>query len=805
MSLDRNLVVACRWLFGALFLTSTVLAWQILPVLNIDTDLADVSPKIRNTVETQKAIASLRSSIEQRATLLIQGLDEYDVYDAEDYLREELDKLQELTVFESNQVLVERLFDGLLDYRFSLLSAPQRKALQASSARDIATVAESNLYKSASMGQIITFDKDPLGWHSETLLDLLQSSQSGVGSRSVEQGFAQSVSFKINQGALSLDTQERISVQLSNVIELTENSYNVKLDTSGVFFFAASAASSAKADIQLISIGSGIGVILLLLVAFRSLWSLILPLSSIAIGVTFAFLLTHLIYGQVHILTLVFGASLIGIVIDYSLHYFYHAPGQVAAGQQQPILKHDGGSHAALHRALLLSLGTSLIGYGALSFSSLAALQKVAFFSCCGLLMAWLSVMCFGGWASSKATRSHQRFFPALVKLLSGSVSYLSSQFWLALVLLVVVSVSVIAIIDDPFSDDPRIFFKPSSELIESERRVSAATNDFEPGRYLIIHGDSQSQVYERYNALITAVTNSSDVDSNTFSSLLSWVPSPDQQMENYEAYAKLYNIGGSADILAQALGIDRSSIEAVRAEYLNSKNRVLSPADVNALLGDAMPNLWIEHGVGSSEPSFISFVLLRKGEAADALSNLTANIEGVEFINTLERTRGALEEQRQSALGLLFFAYVLVALLVFIRYRSVNALWMVAIPICASASFVGTCMMLGVPLNLFHVMALFLVLGFGMDYTIFAKEMRGQSKMQLGLALQAILLSALTSLLSFGLLGLSSMPVVASFGITLLLGNMFNLLGVFVAISVLNKRDVRLKISATNNSTTTN
>jgi predicted exporter len=73
--------------------------------------------------------------------------------------------------------------------------------------------------------------------------------------------------------------------------------------------------------------------------------------------------------------------------------------------------------------------------------------------------------------------------------------------------------------------------------------------------------------------------------------------------------------------------------------------------------------------------------------------------------------------------------------------------------------------------------MALFLVLGFGMDYVIFVYEMRSQPPA----ALQAILLSALTSLLSFGLLSLSKIPVVSSFGLTLLVGNMINLMGAFI------------------------
>jgi predicted exporter len=73
--------------------------------------------------------------------------------------------------------------------------------------------------------------------------------------------------------------------------------------------------------------------------------------------------------------------------------------------------------------------------------------------------------------------------------------------------------------------------------------------------------------------------------------------------------------------------------------------------------------------------------------------------------------------------------------------------------------------------------MALFLVLGFGMDYAIFTRELRQHREV----TLQAILLSALTSLLSFGLLSTSTIPVVASFGTTLLVGNLFNLFGAFV------------------------
>ena len=54
-----------------------------------------------------------------------------------------------------------------------------------------------------------------------------------------------------------------------------------------MFFFAVDSAQSAKADIQLIAVGSIAGVLVLMLLVFRSLLPLTLALSSIAAGVGF--------------------------------------------------------------------------------------------------------------------------------------------------------------------------------------------------------------------------------------------------------------------------------------------------------------------------------------------------------------------------------------------------------------------------------------------------------------------------------------------------------------------------------------
>jgi predicted exporter len=66
------------------------------------------------------------------------------------------------------------------------------------------------------------------------------------------------------------------------------------------------------------------------------------------------------------------------------------------------------------------------------------------------------------------------------------------------------------------------------------------------------------------------------------------------------------------------------------------------------------------------------------------------------------------------------------------------------------------------------HCLALLLILGMGVDYTIFLAESPADED---STTMLALLLSALTTLLSFGLLSLSSQAVLQSIGLTTLIG----------------------------------
>jgi predicted exporter len=111
--------------------------------------------------------------------------------------------------------------------------------------------------------------------------------------------------------------------------------------------------------------------------------------------------------------------------------------------------------------------------------------------------------------------------------------------------------------------------------------------------------------------------------------------------------------------------------------------------------------------------------------------------------------------------------SYFAVYGLLYRRYRSET--WRVILP-TALASLVTLALLglTGQALQLFHVLALMLLLGVGVDYGIFLQE---EPSRRDPVAWLAVVLSALGTILSFGLLGLSKTPALQAFGLTMLIG----------------------------------
>ncbi|TGD72666.1 hypothetical protein E4634_14185 [Mangrovimicrobium sediminis] len=751
-----------RWLLAASL--AAILAGLALNYdrLHIETDIAGLAPEVDLSPLARQAVDGVAQDVQRRVVFLLSAADADTAQDAADFLQAQLETMDAVQLAGGEQVLAQaqQFFD---QYRLGLLTADQRRQLGELDAAAIADEALRARYGLAAAPQLLPFASDPLGWHSATLLEMF-AAVTAADSELPDNMAYLSVTL---DNPLDMAGQAALAGAFADLERaLAEQFPEVEVLHSGVFFFAVNAARDSRQDISRISSISSLAVVLLLLLIFRSPWALLVPVLSVAVGVAGAFAATQLVFSGVHIITIVFGASLIGVVIDYSLHYFFHADRAGTGGRRH------------LYRALLLSLATSLVGYSALALSHLHVLAQVALFSCVGLALAMLVVIALCPLVAQRL-RVQQAAVAAVVNALATPWRYLSrtATAVLAGAVLFAGGASALWLLDA--QDNPALFLNADRELVAMDTAIAEATAQYEPASFVLVEGDTPGAVYARSEAFDAAVNASPALDSAQFLDLSSLLPSPQEQRQNYRLQEKLYGPQGALEIVAQQLRLPAALVSELRTAYHHyADHAAASPADLVA--AGVAPPLWYEQNNG-----VVNIVLLRKGVDAKALATVADSLPGVQYYRAIEATSAALRQQKHSALMLLAGAYGLVALFLLWFYRSPHALLVILIPLCATAAVLLVFGVLGVPFNLFHVMALFLALGLGLDYGIFVYEMRDWSAQ----ANSAVAVSAATSILSFGLLAASNIPVVQSFGFSLLVANCVNFLGASALAHQLNRQ----------------
>lgn len=754
----------CFILLGSIVIACSAFFMSKSDDIKIVTDLKSMTPQLFPDKKLQDVINQASSHIEDRFTLALIASDEDTLEEAVDFFIAQYNKLEnnhfKLLV---NEIAFTRYQTLLLEHGAHLATTERINRLQTDSEEVLYQEAFRRLYTLGSTG-VFSIDEDPLGYTTEFMLAL--DNKNSVSPPVMIDGGTTSqyvwpLSLSAKGKALKIDEQLAIEAQINQLENSLQTNYpSVELLRSGVIFFATEAAKSAKSDITLISLASTVGVLILLLSLFRSPFPLVLPLLSIAGGIVFGLVATHWMFGSIHIITIIFGAGLIGVVVDYSLHYFYHAKQKKS---DLPFLK-----------ALGFSLITSVIGYSALSLSTLSPLKHVAFFSASGLICSWITVISLGPILNSrrKDFQFHDQWAANVLRFIQQILRRITAETNRISRILVLLIGALIALAFVKTSDNPRIFFAANPELMQQEVVVSEAIGGFEPGNYFIVRGDQEAPIYTTLKSLHAEF---SERGKREPMSILNFVPETQHQKNTFILYSRLYETDGVVDRLLEKQGLNKIKREQIRSRVKQQKGNYLTPQHWQNAMADFSPPLWVELG-----NELFAFALLPRGLDKVHARAMEEKYDNVTFVDTAGRSSDALAKQRESASQLLAIAIILIAGALALRYSSVQRSLLVLIPVTAITFTLLCFAALGIPVTLFHIMAFFLVLGLGMDYVIFAFEMADEGR-STGLA---ILFSALTSALSFGLLSFSDIPVVQAFGLTVLLGNTVNLVGALALLS---------------------
>jgi len=162
----------------------------------------------------------------------------------------------------------------------------------------------------------------------------------------------------------------------------------------------------------------------------------------------------------------------------------------------------------------------------------------------------------------------------------------------------------------------------------------------------------------------------------------------------------------------------------------------------------------------------------------------------GVSLLDLKQAAEDLVADQRGRILASIALATVLLAVVVYAALRSALRLLRVMTPMALTGLLtVALLHAAGVALNLFHVIALVLAAGLGLDYGLFfersAHDPSGRRR-----TLHALLVCAAAACTVFAVLAISALPVLRSIGITVVIGVTGNFLLALLTIEPRSGRE---------------
>ena len=529
---------------------------------------------------------------------------------------------------------------------------------------------------------------------------------------------------------------------------------DVQLLAASGLLYAASGQRQAAREITWVGGGATVGILLLLLLAFRR-WRVLLAFVPVLVGMLFGAVACVALFGQMHVMTLVLGSSLIGVAVDYPLHYLSKS-WSLKPWHSWPALR-------LTLPGLTLSLITSCIGYLALAWTPFPALTQIAVFSAAGLLGAYLSAVCLlPALLKGVDLRPAQwplRIAEKLLELRESLLKYLRTPVLLALL----IAFCVGGLLQLQSKNDIRQWIGTPQQLTDEAQTIARITGYQPTSQFFLVRAANQQALLERLTALSERLDQLVNLEKlQGYLSLNQLVSQPSEQRKVREALSKLPQFWQPL----LDLGVPAAALQAELATL-----QALPTEDIDAALAGPLAEPYRTLWLGPTEDGVAAMVSLQGLNNPTLLRVQALDLPGVELVDRLGELNQVFAATQISAAELKLASCVLIVLVLILPFGFGGALRIVSLPLLAALCSLASLGWLGQPLTLFSLFGLLLVTAISVDYAILMREQIGGA----AASLLGTLLAAVTTWLSFGLLAVSSTPAVSNFGLSVSLGLAFS------------------------------
>ena len=749
---DRRLRgLAYVWLAVVLALALYLLALCRGGGLALDTDILALLPKNQQDPLVQQAVEHMAAAGEQRLIVLIGSNDAATTIAAADrYVHALRDAPLDIN-YQVDSGQYRQLTAYYAKHRDRLLTALQRQQLQQLPPVTWAERAQQSVYAPVPSAGL-PWSEDPFGLFNAWMLQQAQQQQVRVENGRLwlhAEGREWAVlMLQLHGSATSGAMQEAVLPHLQQAVAQAQSRNGVQVLQAGVLLHAGYASATAHTEMSTIGMGSTLGTIVLLLLLFRRPGPVLLAVLPIAAGTLVACATTLLVFPHVHVMTMVFGASLVGVAVDYSILYLCQALNDGLAPQTRI---------RALFPGLLMAMATTVVAYIGLALTPFPGLRQMAVFSVSGLCGAWLTTLAWLPWLTRPLEQGPRalwlgklrRALPRQVRTVYGK-----------LLLVLIATLLAVGCGHMRADDDIHILVNTDAQLLAQQIHIGRLLALPSPAQFYLVRGVTAEQVLRREEALLHQLDQQQAAGQlSNYQAVASYIPSLATQEQNRRLRAALYDEPSVLPTLAAQLGAGADWLTSLRRDQgaLNIADWLRDPAS------QPMRHLWLSSGNGE-----IATVVSLSGVTREHLPQLAALAgNGVTWVDKPAEISATLARYRVMMSWVVALSYGVAWLLLLRRFG--RAAWRImAAPALASAITLAVFSWLGLPVQLFTVLALFLVFGIGADYGIYLMEQRRGDDHGAWLA---VTLCACSTLLSFGLLALSQTPALHAFGLANLLG----------------------------------
>ena len=558
------------------------------------------------------------------------------------------------------------------------------------------------------------------------------------------------------------EAQARTIGGIEQAFHALPGSAGAHLDLSGPGYFSMVIGAQTQHQAEWIGRISTVGFIVLLLLAYRSISSLLLGALPIASAALAGIAALTLAFPDVHGITLAFGFTLLGVAQEYPIRVLSHRRAGEDAVQ----------SVRALWPLLLTAIASACIAYLAFYASGVNGLKQLAVFTIVGLLVAGFSTRYLLPHLLPRKVRDVADL-PWLVRA-RDVVDRLPRPRWIPLVVALAI-VLMLAFAPGPFWQNNLAALTPlPQDMLLHDARLREALGAPDVRYLLVLQAPTEQGVLalsEALQPMVDALVAKHAVDGLELPSR--YLPSVAVQRARQQKLPDDDALKKALTDALQGMPFQPNLFQPFLDDVATVRRLPpLTPAlYAQSPLGQRLASMLVQrdgHWLGLGTISGLHDVA-----AVQALGDQSGGT--VRLLDLKAASESLVVDYRTRILQALLAAAVLLICTISFALRSLRRAWHVLAPMTLATLLVlAVERVADIEISLFHLVALILAGGLGLHYALFFERDTGDPAEQRR-TLHATLVCVLSALLVFGMLAWATIPVLRAIGLTVSLGVAFH------------------------------